>query len=95
MIVGWALPYIVFNIQKRNQLYQNVFQFNFILFSERFIDDENVVDSRLLPKIYKELMSASHATFHNRKGNLSISAAALVVDLVILKESVTGLKIVT
>ena len=56
-----ALPYL-FNIQKRNQLYQNVFQFNFILFSERFIDDENVVDSRLLPKIYKELMSASHAT---------------------------------
>ena len=86
---------IFFYIQKRNQLYQNVFQFNFILFSERFIDDENVVDSRLLPKIYKELMSASHATFHNRKGNLSISAAALVVDLVILKESVTGLKIVT
>ena len=44
-------------------------------------------------------MSASHATFHNRKGNLSIStaaaAAAVVVDLVILKESVTGLKIVT
>ena len=89
-------PCFIFNIQKRNQLYQNVFQFNFILFSERFIVDENVVDSHLLPKIYKELMSASHATFHNRKGNLSISAAAaLVVDLVILKESVTGLKIVT
>ena len=58
----WSGPALyIFYIQKRNQLYQNVFQFNFILFSERFIDDENVVDSRLLPKIYKELMSASHA----------------------------------